>query len=142
MWTKRLQATLSFFVHSTENEDLILNSIQRMLRVDRDDLAKRSMKGHYDNVIIVYSGNFRGPKAEALLLTVVKGLESSSRSYIARNVDQFVDQQGRLYLRLDKQELVQGRLVIGSRDPVRITFKAPRFKKLEAVSRFREIFGG
>lgn len=133
-------SVLSFFVHSTEDEERVTSSVERMLGVGVNELEKREIKGQYDNIIKVYTGSFKGRKAESLLLRIARGLEGSSRSYLSRNITQFIDHQGRLYIRLDKQELVLGRLVLGSRDPIKITFKAVGLKRGSAVERFKDVF--
>jgi RNA binding exosome subunit len=54
-------------------------------------------------------------------------MDESDRRRIASEVEKYVDEHGKLYLRLDKQSLVDGLIKAGAEDVVRVKLK-PRLK--------------
>lgn len=69
---------------------------------------------------------------------MLKKLEDEDRNATLWDLDISVDDSGRFFLRLDKQELVKGRIKIGRSDAVRMKFfiEGGKEKAKEYVRRF------
>lgn len=119
---QKLVVEISFHVHATESEDKVLRGVEG-LGVKRGSLERRRTSGHYGNTILIFTGKLEGREAEFVLNNVIGRLEENSRISLAYRLEDFVDGKGRVHIRLDKQELIRGRAVIGSKDPIKLVFK-------------------
>ena len=82
----------------------------------------RKYKGHYGNEITTLSVSVRRRSAGAFLQRLLKLLSADERYKLIRDLDNRIDADGRLYLRLDKQKCFQGRLSLADQDPIRCEF--------------------
>jgi RNA binding exosome subunit len=53
-------------------------------------------------------------------------LNSADRQHLSDMIDEYSDERGNLYLRLDKQRLCQGKATLAEADSVRFKFKPVR----------------
>lgn len=121
---------LSLFIHGTEDREKLLNAILTTLGVRLERLREELLEGHFKNPIILVKANLQGKEAEALARKVLTCLDEIDKARLREALEDFVDKKGKLYVRLDKQELVQGRLKLCEQDPVRLIIKpGSRLKK-------------
>ncbi|MGA1974336.1 MAG: RNA-binding domain-containing protein [Conexivisphaerales archaeon] len=118
---KARSAVVSFHLHATEDGEKVRKVIKEMLGVEVK--ATEMLHGHYGNIIFDSRTPLEQEEAEALLDRVLTGLGSADRALLLRELRGHVDDRGIFFVRLDKQELLLGRLVLGGSDPVKISVK-------------------
>ncbi len=80
------------------------------------------------------------PSQEAgqLAIHIISLLNSVDRDELRRDIDQYSDDKGNLYLRIDKQLLCQGKIALAISDTLRIKFKpVKRYKPTSYVETYR-----
>ncbi|MFN3622024.1 MAG: RNA-binding domain-containing protein [Nitrososphaerales archaeon] len=122
-----MSAEVSFHIHATEDEERCLLTFAATLGIEPQHFTKSILTGHYGNEVKRYLAHLTGQKADDWCKHIISKLDYEERKRIAREVERYVDEHGKLYLRLDKQSLVDGLIRLGSTDVVRVKMK-PRFK--------------
>jgi RNA binding exosome subunit len=120
-------AEISIIIHATEDKHKILKSLEDTLSIPSNSFFVGVAHGHWQNQILLLTSRLNKKQASELYSKVhilVGGQEPM--------VKNLFDEKGNLYIRLDKQKLCKGKLVLSERDSVRIKFKAMVREKSEA----------
>jgi len=110
------------YIHATENRDKVVKAILEVLPENirgRARLESDVYEGYYGNPIEVLTLNLNDP-SEALeaLRHIVGRLGEVDRMRLLETLEERVDKQGGLYIRLDKQNAFKGILALGEGDDV------------------------
>jgi len=133
---------VSYFVHSTEDKERINASVRSVMGLNCD-MMEEVLEGHHGNRIIRVSCRITGETVSAVLERLVAGLAAGSKKDVVSNIRAMTDEHFMLYLRLNKQSIVEGRLETGGRESVRIRVKPRLFLLREGAEQFyRSVFEG
>jgi len=130
-------AEISVFAHATEDPEKVMQATKNLFpnMQEKMKLASTEMQGHHGNIILSIKGELvREDTLEALdlLLTQLSTLDEDG---FRREFPTHIDPKGSLYLRLDKQQAFQGRVSLGTNDPislkVRLGFKPKSLDELK-----------
>lgn len=110
---------VSYLVHSTEDLERLVREVAERLKIGTPATVE-NMEGHFGNKIFRVSHEVVREEASRLLSVLVSGLGKTMASSVLEMIPGIMDDRNAIYLRLDKQELLAGRMALGSRDPVRI----------------------
>ena len=91
------------------------------------DFTKAVLEGHYGNEVKRYVIHLTGRRADEWGKQLLLKMDETDRRRIANEVEKYLDEHGKLYLRLDKQSLIDGVIRAGAEDVVRVKLK-PRLK--------------
>ncbi len=135
--SKTRKAEVDLLIHATEDVDKVMKAVKEMLGVSKDAEVMK-LYGHYGNPILKVKFVLKKEEADGLLRRVLKKLREEDRDMTLWDLDISVDDSGRFFLRLDKQELVEGRIRVGRSDAVRMKFfiGGGKEKAKEYVRRF------
>jgi RNA binding exosome subunit len=113
---------LSFIVHATEDEPKLVDAICKAFRVEPESLERSTAKGYFGNPIIYYRATIKKDRADLIFNDLLNRLPAKDLKNMLRRLEKYVDGQGHLYLRIDKQGLLLSRWLTGSQEPVRLKF--------------------
>lgn len=119
--SKRLIGSIQIeaFAHATEDPSKVKQAIRNLAADLEPELQVETLRGHYDNPILLFRSKVEGQgQIERILAVFRDKLGPDNKRILTEELNQHVDERGWLYLRLDKQELFQGRLVFSSGDNV------------------------
>jgi len=88
-----------------------------------EKMIAEALRGHSGNPILDNRASLGQPEAEALLNRVLAGLPSADRALLMTELGRHIDEKGAFFVRLDKQEMVRGRIAMGDSDAIRISFR-------------------
>ncbi len=91
------------------------------------EVTKTVLEGHYGNEVKRYVIHLTGRRADEWGKQLLLRMDETDRRRIANEVEKYLDEHGKLYLRLDKQSLIDGVIRAGVEDVVRVKLK-PRLK--------------
>lgn len=116
------------FIHATENREMVVGATLGMFREYNYEVDERTVLGHHGNPITVVTVKVYGCDSEQAVKQLISRLDKLDRDVIrASLVDR--SERNRIYLRLDKQELVKGRIVLGhSDDVIKVTISVDGIK--------------
>jgi RNA binding exosome subunit len=111
------------FVHATESEEKILDAIRSVLSL-KESPKLEQLEGHFGNEIKRLKYEITGEEATHLFTRLLDMMPPQEKSTLISKIPVLLDEQGVLYLRFDKQELIRGRLSLSEKDVIRIRVKA------------------
>jgi RNA binding exosome subunit len=98
-------------------------------------------KGHHGNEIATRVLTIRnGKNAEIFLKNIWSGLSHLDRTEVYSSLASRIDSAGTMFLRIDKQEALKGRIRLENTDPVKIeiSFRTEPSKRNELVNNIRK----
>jgi RNA binding exosome subunit len=131
-------AEINLVIHATEDEKKVLQSIQDLLLVPSERFVSSPYEGHFKNRILLLKGVISSNEAGDLARRIVSLLNSSDREELSRNLHEYLDEKGNLYLRLDKQRLCQNKVSLSETDSIRIRFRpVKRYRPSGNIENYR-----
>jgi len=135
---------ISTIAHATENLDKV-NAALRFILPDqlkaKEIFTRKHMQGHHGNPIVTLDARFTKPAdVEQFLNHFITLLSRSERLSIERDLGLYSDEEGNLFIRVDKQQAFRGTIELGGEDPIRVRLKFTRFsgEAKERMKRFLE----
>jgi RNA binding exosome subunit len=114
---------LSFMAHATEDRDKVQAAARTLLppnKVDEVAFTKKTLKGEYGNPIIFHKAMIRNHElAETLLRNIGLSLSPLDKETLSDELDLRL-KKGNLYLRLNKQAALKGKIKLCRSDPIRL----------------------
>jgi RNA binding exosome subunit len=122
---------LSTIAHATDDLEKIQTALNLLLPESirgRQLFTRRYLQGHYGNPITTFEAHLTNPEdVEEFKAYLLKHLAEMDRSIIVRELDRHTDDEGNLYIRIDKQRILRGNIRLGQDDPVRVRMKFTKF---------------
>ena len=78
------------------------------------------MNGHYLNPIKHVEIKLSDKEIKNILEKIEKKISIEDRETLENNLEEYIDKKGNLYLRLDKQDICLGKIVLCQYDAIRI----------------------
>ncbi|PIN82820.1 MAG: exosome protein, partial [Nitrosopumilales archaeon CG11_big_fil_rev_8_21_14_0_20_33_24] len=95
--------------------------------------------GYYENSITILSRKIDKKQAQKFVGKLIELLPKDQISKLIEEIEErTVD--SRLHIRLDKQEFVNGNIVLSDRDAIKVKIYTPIYNKKDTVKIFSEIF--
>ena len=131
-----------FCAHATEDQTKVMKAVYNIFPSEQTDdvtFNRSSVEGHYGNPITFFETRIKNKETvRALVENLSANLSSLDKNELGRELHRCVE-KGSLYLRLDKQAALQGKIKLVTSDPIRIRIRF-RKNKLEDVTEIcREI---
>ncbi|OLD34586.1 MAG: hypothetical protein AUI50_05810 [Crenarchaeota archaeon 13_1_40CM_2_52_14] len=115
-------ATISTIIHATEDPAKVAQAIRSLLPTETPvDEKVNKAKGHHGNEIVTMVFTIRKPKFVGdFLRSIWNGLSLLDRTGVFSSLSSRVDHSGTLFLRIDKQEALGGKVRLQDTDPIKI----------------------
>lgn len=135
---------ISTIAHATDDLDKVQVALRFLLpdSLKAGELfTRRYVQGHHGNPIVTFEARLTKPKqVEEFAHHFAGQLAKPEKLLIQRNLDMHCDDQGNLYIRLDKQQALRGTLELSNEDPIRVKLKFSRLSG-EAKELMNEFLG-
>lgn len=113
---------VSYLLHATEDAEKVAFAVRELIDVEAP-FEFVDMAGHYGNDIRKVSVHLHGEDATKAFTRLAGRMPREMRELVARDIDRFVDEHASLYMRFDKQRLVEGEISIGYGEAIRLKVK-------------------
>ncbi len=134
----KIEITIDAIVHATEDISKIFQAFE-ILELKEEDFNINETTGHFDNPIIILNAKIIKKQALNFLKKLVELLPREQINELVNEIDErTVD--SRFHMRLDKQELVNGKVTISEKDTIKLKIHTPIYNKKDTVKIFTEIF--
>ena len=131
-----------FCAHATEDLDKVVEAVQNVLPSDPiEDITfnRSNLEGHYGNPITFFEARIKDKETvRALVEKISSNLSSLDKDELGREIHRCVE-KGSLYIRLDKQAALQGKIKLVTSDPIRIRIRFRKSKIEDVIQICREI---
>ena len=135
----KIEVTIDVIVHATEDISKILQSFNEILEVKEENFTIIETTGYFENPIILLNAKLIKKQAQNFIKKILKVLSINQINELIEEIEERTT-DSRFHLRLDKQELVKGKLVISEKDTVKVKIHTPIYNKKDTVKIFTEIF--
>ena len=115
--------TISFFIHSTEDADLLMKMVRNRFDLEEPEISTEKITGYFGNEMISIRTHIIGVRAQVVAARVIEALSIGARDSIRTEIEKSLDEHDSLYLRLDRQSLQDDRLSLSDDEPIRIKLK-------------------
>ena len=134
----KIEITINVIVHATEDMAKIFQSFEDVLEVTEEDFTIEETEGHYENPIILLNAKIVKKQAQNLIDKFHKLLPVDQVNELIDEIEErTVD--SRFHMRLDKQELIKGNVVVREKGTVKLKIHTPIYNKKDTVKTFTEI---
>jgi RNA binding exosome subunit len=131
-----------FCAHATESLDRVMEAVQNVLPSDHIEeitFKRSSLEGHYGNPITLFDTRIKDKETvRALVENISANLSSLDKEELGRTINRYVE-KGSLYIRLDKQAALRGKIKFATSDPIRIRIRFRKNKTEDIIEVCREI---
>jgi RNA binding exosome subunit len=114
--------TISFFIHSTEDETLVEQEVSQTFGLHPGEVSFDKVQGHFGNQMLFAKAHLTGTRAAAVSAVILGKLSERAKSQLEAEIERSTDEHDALYLRLDRQSLSDG-LGISDEEPLRVKLK-------------------
>ena len=135
----KLEITIDVIVHSTEDILKIFKSFDEVLEVKEEDFMNLETTGYFENPIIMLNAKLIKKQAQNFMKKILKVLSINQIKELIEEIEERT-MDSKFHLRLDKQELVKGALVLNEKGTVKIKIHTPIYNKKDTIKKFSEIF--
>ena len=134
----KIEITVDVIIHATEDISKIFQSFEEILEIKEEDFIITETTGYFENPIILLNSKLVKSQAQKFIKKLVRLLPMDQVNNLIEEIEErTID--SRFHLRLDKQELVKGKLIISEKDTVKIKIHTPIYNKKDTVKIFTEI---
>ena len=136
----KIQVTIDVIVHATEDISKIFKSFE-ILDIQKEDFTVNETQGHFENPIIMLNVKIVKKQAQNFIDKMFELLPAKQMTDLIEEIEERAA-DSKFHMRLDKQELVKGRLATSKKDAIKIKIHAPIYNKKDTVRIFTEILQG
>ena len=135
----KIEVTIDVIVHSTEDISKIFESFDEVLEVKEEDFMNLETTGYFENPIIMLNAKLIKKQAQNFMKKILKVLSINQIKELIEEIEERTT-DSKFHLRLDKQELVKGVLVLNEKGTIKIKIHTPIYNKKDTIKKFSEIF--
>ena len=134
----KIEVTVDVIVHATEDISKIFQSFNEILEIEEENFNIIETTGYFENPIILLNSKLVKDQAQKFIKKLVKLLSIDQVNNLIEEIEErTID--SRFHFRLDKQELVKGKLIVSQKDTIKIKIHSPIYNKKDTIKIFTEI---
>ena len=135
----KLEITIDVIVHATEDISKIFQSFYDILEIEEKSFSITETTGYYENPIIMLNAKLVKKQAKSFMDKFLKLLSKNQINQLIEEIEERIE-DSKFHLRLDKQELIKGVVVLSEKDTIKIRIHTPIYNKKESIRKFSEVF--
>ena len=134
---QKIEITIDVIIHATEDISKIFQSFE-ILDIKEEDFLINETTGYFENPIITINTKIVKKQAQNFMKKLLKLL---SIEQIQKLIDEIEERtiDSKFHMRLDKQELIKGNLIVSEKDTIKIKIHTPIYNKKNNIKSFTEI---
>lgn len=136
---------ISTIAHATDDLEKVQGALHVILPnslKERQVFTRRYLLGHHGNPIVTFDAKLTRPtETNEFTQHFLRQLSRSEKLQIERDLELHSDDEGNLYIRIDKQQAFRGTVALGEEDPIRVRIKFNRLsgKAIELMKAVLEL---
>ncbi len=134
----KIEVTIDVIIHATEDISKFFNKFEEIFGLKKEDFSLENLTGHFDNPIILLNAKITKKSANNFVNTLVSKISQDQIEQIIENIEERLENSN-LHLRLDKEEFVNGKLVIQEKNSVKLKIYTPIYRKTETVKTYTNL---
>lgn len=135
---RKLEVDIQVIVHATEDLEKIFAAFNETFDLDKEEFAVQNLQGHHENPITLLLCKLKKKKAQGFIAKLVKDIPKEDMSLIIEDLQNRCDESA-LYLRISKQQLVLGKIILGDEDSIKLKIYTPIYTQKDLIKTYTEI---
>ena len=135
----KLEITIDVIIHATEDISKIFQTFDEILEIEEESFSITETTGYYENPIIMLNAKLVKKQAKSFMEKFLKLLSSNQINQLTEEIEERIA-DSKFHLRLDKQELIKGVVILSEKDTIKIRIYTPIYNKKESIRKFLEVF--
>ena len=136
--TKNIVAKIDLILHATEDFQKIAEPLNDLFAIEKEDIAKQELSGHFGNPILMLHVEVKKKRADQFIKKLVSLIPRETMSELLTNIEERIFESS-MYIRFSKQSLVNKILTLEEKDPIRFTIYTPTYVKKEIPDTYRKL---
>jgi len=136
--TRNTVVKIDLILHATEDFQKIADPLNDLFAIEREEIAKQELSGHFGNPILMLHVEIKKKKASQFIKKLVSLVPRDIMIELLRNIEEQIFESS-LYMRFSKQNLVKKILTLEEKDPMRIAIYTPIYVKKEIPDTYRKL---
>jgi len=136
--TKNIVAKIDLILHATEDFQKIVEPLNDLFAIEKEDITKQELSGHFGNPILMLHVEVKKKRADQFIKKLVSLIPRETMSELLTNIEERIFESS-MYIRFSKQNLVKKILTLQEKDPIRIAIYTPTYVKKEMPDAYRKL---
>ena len=136
--TKNIVAKIDLILHATEDFQKIVEPLNDLFAIEKEDITKQELSGHFGNPILMLHVEVKKKRADQFIKKLVSLIPRDIMMELLTNIEERIFESS-LYIRFSKQDFVKKILALEEKDPIRITIYTPTYVKKEIPDTYRKL---
>jgi hypothetical protein len=133
-----VEVKIDVILHATESQEKIFDSLLENFDIKQENLYIQNLTGHFDNPITLVSTNLKKEDAKAFVIKFFNSISKTDFDKIYEHVEEGIQSSG-LKLKISKQEMISGSVVLEDNDAVKITMICPVYVKKDSKKIYQQL---
>jgi len=134
----QLEIVFEVIIHATEDKEKILDSIEELFEITRQEFVEEKLAGHFGNPILLLKARLSKKRAEYFVKKLISRISKLQLNEFLQEIDTHFEDSS-LFLRVSKQEMIRRLVSLQQNDAVKIKISIPIYKKKEIIKTYLEI---
>jgi len=132
------EVKIDTILHATEDIDRILKCFLENFNLGQEKFNVQNLTGHFNNPITLLSINLKKKEAEEFIRNLLTKISKSDFDEIYENVGELISSSG-LKLKIDKQRMLNGEIMLEQRDAIKINISCPVYVKKDSKKIYQQL---
>ena len=133
-----VEVKIDVVLHATENQEKFFDYFLENFDIKQENFYIQNLTGHFDNPIILASTNLKKEGAKAFVIKFFNIINTTDFDKIYKNIEESISNSG-LKLKISKQEMIIGSVVLEDKDAVKITMTCPVYVKKDSKKIYQQL---
>jgi len=136
--TTKLEVTVEIIIHATEDLKKIFDSFESVFGLKKESFSEEQLTGHFENPIILLNIKIKKNQAKEFIKILVSKTSNKQMKELIEDIEHRI-QNSSLNLRIEKQELVKGNIIIRENNGIKVKIYTPIYTKKDVVRTYTEL---
>ena len=136
--TRNTVVKIDLILHATEDFQKIADPLNDLFAIEREEIAKQELSGHFGNPILMLHAEVKKKRADQFIKKLVSLIPRETMNELLTNIEERIFESS-LYIRFSKQNLVKKILTLEEKAPIRIAIYTPTYVKKEIPDTYRKL---
>ena len=134
---QQIEVKIQIIIHGTDDSEKIKNSVENVFNLDSNDFKIQNLTGHFENPITMLTLLIKKKIAKEFTSKLFSKMKKNDLKIISENLDKQLPNTN-LKIRISKQELIMGKIVLDNKDAIKITITIPIYVKKDFAQTYRQ----
>ena len=133
----QIEVKIQIIIHATDDLEKITKSLVNIFNLNPDNFKIQHLTGHFENPITMLILIIKKNIAEEFLSILFSKMKKNDLELVSNTLEDRITNTG-LKIRISKQKLIMGKIILDDKDAIKITITIPVYVKKNSVKIYRQ----